>query len=689
MTATHSLHNTTVAATAAAPLAAAQVLPPQPNAREEEVDLIAYVSGAVHSPEQAAAREPLATPATLEHEHILLDIETGEVVSKTQRVLVIQDRVYSVNTQDHSHWHCPANEREYNQSPQRALWRTAKELKMDQYEAINTWTLVPRPPGAEVLRTTWAYAIKTTDTGMFHKLGTRVCVVGTGMDREIYNAYSDVMRMSSLKTIAAIRGAYYTQLISFQADVSDAFQSTRIDGPEHKDMKPIYVQQAKGFEKYGPNGQHLVCRLNVTMQGLIHAASTFSTRLNALLEQPGAGKIGLRRSVWDPKVYIYHHGPLANSDASLDKILSTYQGIEQPPSTEAPIGWGMIGIHVDDLTGVVSSAAVQSYILELIQVTYGTTSSPWTKVLGFKITCDDSNHTVTLSADAALADLHAKHLAHRICVSPKHPCPSTLDLEAGIAPDATDPRLAAFKEMQAETCSILGKLLWLGNAYPMLLYPTVRGCEFMSNPGWSVHKLALHISMYATSHAVPLVYGGLACTSLILSEPTVLPFTSGRKEYGLHCFADAGLMPKSITGGTIMLAGASILDICQRQHLEGPSSHAVEVVAASSVLHALIPIRKCYKSAAFIKCCPRQCILTAALLLQSQTIALHHRSVWLQRRTIVLNEAVDLEEVRIAHISEADNIADPNTKYNKHLVMVRHQHYKCNVAGDPPGTHEL
>ena len=237
-------------------------------------------------------------------------------------------------------------------------------------------------------------------------------------------------------------------------------------------------------------------------------------------------------------------------------------------------------------------------------------------MLGVKITCDDSNHTVTLSADAALADLHAKHLAHRICVSPKHPCPSTLDLEAGIAPDATDPRLAAFKEMQAETCSILGKLLWLGNAYPMLLYPTVRGCEFMSNPGWSVHKLALHISMYATSHAVPLVYGNLACTSLSLSEPTVLPFTSGRKEYGLHCFADAGLMPKSITGGTIMLAGASILDICQRQHLEGPSSHAVEVVAASSVLHALIPIRGLLR-----ECSIHQVLSTPMYLDSSSTVA--------------------------------------------------------------------
>ena len=135
---------------------------------------------------------------------------------------------------------------------------------MDQYESLNVWTIVPRPKGVKVLRTVWAYKIKTTGTGTFDKLGVRTCAVGTGMDRDIFTAYADVMRMSSLKIIIAIRAGYYAKLVDFQADLVDAFQSTRTDGsvPEIVDKEFIYIYQPKGFEKFGLNGEELVGRLN-------------------------------------------------------------------------------------------------------------------------------------------------------------------------------------------------------------------------------------------------------------------------------------------------------------------------------------------------------------------------------------------------------------------------------------------
>ena len=85
---------------------------------------------------------------------------------------------------------------------------------MDQYKALNTWTLVPKPKGAKFWRTTWAYKLNTTGTGTFDKLGVRVCAVGTGMDRDVFPFYSDVMRMTSLKTIISIHAAYYVLTIN-------------------------------------------------------------------------------------------------------------------------------------------------------------------------------------------------------------------------------------------------------------------------------------------------------------------------------------------------------------------------------------------------------------------------------------------------------------------------------------------
>jgi hypothetical protein len=506
------------------------------------------------------------------------------------------------------------------------------------------------------------------------------------MDRDVYTSYADVMRMTSLKVIVAIRAAYYPLTIDFQGDLVDAFQATRTDGsvPEITDSERLYIYQPKGFEEFGPNGEELVGEVNCALQGRIDSARALSRASHTLLVSPKQG-IGLIQSVWDPKVYIYHHGKHACTTASLDQILADYHGVEQPTSPEPPIGWGIIGIHVDDIVGTASSTAIKDYILGLLQKTYKVKQGRWGKVLGFKVTCDDSTQSVSMSAEAALAALHSKHLAHRITIEPKHPCPSKLELGSLQLPDKSDPTYASTIEMQEETRSLAGQLLWLGNVYPMIQYPTTRACEFVAHPNWAVHKLVLHISMHLVAHHQPLIFGGKRCKSLLLSNPTVAPFTAGAKEYGLHAFADGALVPKSITGGTVMLAGASILDICQRQHLAAPDSHSNEIVAATTVLHSVVPIRGLLQECSVQQSSPTPFYVdseSTAAVAGSKTAP--KRSVWLQRRTLVLHEGEQQGEIKTIHISERDNIADPNTKYLPFAVMNRHRHYKCNVDGDPP-----
>ena len=558
---------------------------------------------------------------------------------------------------------------------------------MDQYEAINVWTLVPKPKGVKILRTVWAYKIKTTGTGTFDKLSVRVCAVGTGMDRDIYAAYSDVMRMSSLKIIIAIRAGYYALLVDFQGDLVDAFQTTRTDGsvPEIEDEEYIYIYLPKGFEKYGPNGQELFGRLNSALQGRIDSARKLSTAAHNLLVHPKHG-VGLTRSVWDPKVYIYHHGPLAGTAASLDDILRAYANCEQPASPASPIGWSVIGLHVDDIVGTATSVHVRDHILGLLGQSYGVKCARWGKVLGFKVTCDDEDETVAVSAESSLAALQAKHLDHRVTITPKHPCPSKLELDSLELPAQGDPAREKILEMQTETRSIFGQLLWLANVYPIIQYATTRGCEFVANPDWSVHKLGLHISMHIVAHHQPLVFGGKQCTSLILANPTIKPFTAGAKEYGLHAFADGALVPKSITGGTLMLAGASILDICQRQHLAAPDSHSNEIVAATTVLHSCVPIRGLLQECSVHQDRPTPFYVdSGSAVAAAQNRSAPKRSIWLQRRTLVFHEGVEQKEIEPTHISERDNVSDPNTKYLTYDVTKRHHHYKCNAAGDPPG----
>ena len=55
---------------------------------------------------------------------------------------------------------------------------------------------------------------------------------------------------------------------------------------------------------------------------------------------------GFRVCTWDPKVLVLHNGPLAATDASLDQILAACH--EKPATADAPLGWVVIGLHVDD-----------------------------------------------------------------------------------------------------------------------------------------------------------------------------------------------------------------------------------------------------------------------------------------------------------------------------------------------------
>ena len=164
-------------------------------------------------------------------------------------------------------------------------------------------------------------------------------------------------------------------------------------------------------------------------------------------------------------------------------------------------------------------------------------------------------------------------------------------LTSGEQPAAGDPRLTAYLEMQSETRSLLGLLLWVSLAYPQISHHVNKACGFMSNPSHDVNAYAKHIALHLYQYPVPVTWGG--ATNLELSAPTVTPFTDGAKEYGLHFAADASPddAARGITGGVGMFNGGAIITVSSRQHLATPDMHANEVLAAGTIMHKIVPIR--------------------------------------------------------------------------------------------------
>ena len=156
---------------------------------------------------------------------------------------------------------------------------------MDEYQALDMYDLIERtdvPPDMPINKTLWARRFKWTTPGAPPKFAPRWCVVGTNMDRDMYDSFADTVKWLSVCIIGTIGAAYYVYLFHF--DVKNAFQSTRTDiracAPKLVKLNRIlYVEQAPGHVIKGADGKAKICQLKVGMQGGIDAAYLFAPPL--------------------------------------------------------------------------------------------------------------------------------------------------------------------------------------------------------------------------------------------------------------------------------------------------------------------------------------------------------------------------------------------------------------------------
>ena len=652
-------------------------------------------------------------PSTYEHWHgeaflsrgLNFDISDWEEVDPVVMHVVTQTEVLTLAidpdvSRAHT-WHEPRNEREYLRSPQHALWRTAKELKMDKYMALNLWELVPESSVDKskytIYDTLWAHKIKFDSNRKLDRLNPRWCVKGTGMDRDLYKSYSEMMRMSTFQMIIGVGGMYYILLCRFTLDVNDAFQATRTDKPGEAPQPPLYCRQAPGFEERGdgttyPKGTRLVCKVNAGLQGRIDATRLFDERIVRLFRS-----VGFVPSLWDKKLFTYENLPKSDHDLTLTEKLELASTLPDSGPQQPPVGWATFGQHVDDGIGVATGLSdpktnrIVQYLLGGIQVEYACKYTGWKQCVGFELICNDSEQTVTLTASNLLASTAEKALAGMPTHAPKHVMSETIFGLKNIDPPAVDdPARTEIQTKQSLCRSILGASIYLGHAYPQMMTPTNIMCGSMHSPDpdeMLKHIRHMFMHMLAAPHGKR--FGGKHLTKgLEQPKDLVHPFTAGLKAGYFHYASDGSLQMKSITGGVGMLAGAAIIAIMSRQHLASPCAHSMEVVAAGTNLHIIIPINGILQEWG-VRCGdPTPFYLdsvTTTFVIASDAAA--KRSVWTLRRVRCLQDGARLGEIEPIHIEESDMIADPFTKYLPYAPWARHRHYYLNLHGDPPNAH--
>ena len=137
----------------------------------------------------------------------------------------------------------------------------AKNAEYNSHQKKGTYELVQIPTdGSKVLKTRWVLTTKYKN-GVFERYKARWVVCGyvqiEGVDFD--ETYAPVAATKSWKLFFAICAKRRFKMVLI--DISVAFLNADVD-------HDIYVRQPPGFEKWGPDGEELVCKLLKALYGL-------------------------------------------------------------------------------------------------------------------------------------------------------------------------------------------------------------------------------------------------------------------------------------------------------------------------------------------------------------------------------------------------------------------------------------
>ena len=154
------------------------------------------------------------------------------------------------------------------------------KTEIESLNETQTWDLVPKEKGQNIIPGRWVYKIKHDSNGNIDKFKARYVAKGFKQIEGI--EYSDTFAPTNkhetfkiLLALSAIKNFFLKQL-----DVKEAYLHPKID-------EEVYLEQPKGFEKLDSNSNKLVCKLTKSIYGLKQAAKNWYRELSNFLIQQG------------------------------------------------------------------------------------------------------------------------------------------------------------------------------------------------------------------------------------------------------------------------------------------------------------------------------------------------------------------------------------------------------------------
>ena len=173
-------------------------------------------------------------------------------------------------------------------------WRLAMQAEFDALQSNDTWTLVPRPPGVNLVTGKWVFRHKFKSDGSLDRYKARWVLRGftqrPGIDYD--ETFSPVVKPATIRVVLTL--ALSRSWPIHQLDVKNAFLHGTL-------RETVYCIQPTGFvDSSKPNH---VCRLNKSLYGLKQAPRAWHSRFASHITS-----LGFVEAKSDTSLFIYCRG---------------------------------------------------------------------------------------------------------------------------------------------------------------------------------------------------------------------------------------------------------------------------------------------------------------------------------------------------------------------------------------------
>jgi hypothetical protein len=307
-------------------------------------------------------------------------------------------------------------------------WRSAMQAKYDALIANDTWSLVPRPPGVNVVTGKWIYRHKLLADGSLDRYKAHWVLRGLtqrpGIDYD--ETFSPVVKPATVRVV--LSWALSQNWPIHQLDVKNAFLHGTL-------TETVYCMQPSGF--VDSSRLDFVCRLNKSLYGLKQAPRAWHHRFASHLVS-----LGFVEAKADTSLFICRHGPD-----------TTY-----------------LLLYVDDIVLTASSAGFLKYIIEALQREFAMTDmGQLHHFLGI---------SVTHSADGLFLSQrqYSQDILERAGMSACKPCSTPVDLHSKLSADG--PHVADATQYR----SLAGALQYLTFTRLDIAFAVQQICLYMHGP---------------------------------------------------------------------------------------------------------------------------------------------------------------------------------------------------------------